>query len=99
MIGLGLVYALAGLLFTAFAVFTLRDPANPKRYRRSGFWALLGMSFLAGDRLGDLGDGVLVLCLAGLAAVGGLGLGCGPTTSAAERAARCVGGIGCSGWR
>ena len=87
MIRLGLVYAVAGLLFTAFALFTLRDPANPKRYRRSVFWALLGLSFLAGDRLGDLGDGFLVLGLAGLAAFGGLGLGRPETTSAAERVA------------
>jgi len=85
MIGVGVVYALAGLMFAAFAVLTLRDPANPKRYRRSAFWALLGLSFLAGDRLGDVGDGVVVLGLAGLAAFGGLGLGRPQTTTAAER--------------
>jgi uncharacterized membrane protein len=85
MIGVGAVYALAGLMFAAFAVFTLRDPTNPKRYRRSAFWALLGLSFLAGDRLGDLGDGLIVVGLAGLAAVGGLGLGKPQTTTPAER--------------
>jgi uncharacterized membrane protein len=85
MIGLGAVYALAGLMFAAFAVLTLGDPANPKRYRRSAFWGLLGLSFLAGDRLGDLGDGLVVLGLAGLAAFGGLGLGTPPTTTPAER--------------
>jgi uncharacterized membrane protein len=86
MIGLGVVYVVAGLMFAAFAVLTLRDPANPKRYRRSAFWALLGLSFLAGDRLGDVGDGVLVLGLAGLAAFGGLGLGRLQTTSPQSRA-------------
>jgi uncharacterized membrane protein len=85
MIGVGAAYAVAGLMFAAFAVVTLRDPNNPKRYRRSAFWALLGMSFLAGDRLGDLGDGLVVLGLAGLAAVGGLGLGKPHTTTAAQR--------------
>jgi uncharacterized membrane protein len=86
MIGLGVVYVVAGVMFAAFAVLALRDPANPKRYRRSAFWALLGLSFLAGDRLGDVGDGFLVLGLAGLAAFGGLGLGRPPTTSQEERA-------------
>jgi uncharacterized membrane protein len=85
MIGVGAAYAVAGLMFAAFAVVTLRDPNNPKRYRRSAFWALLGLSFLAGDRLGDLGDGFVVLGLAGLAAVGGLGLGTPQTTTPAER--------------
>jgi uncharacterized membrane protein len=85
MIGVGAAYAVAGLMFAAFAVVTLRDPNNPKRYRRSAFWALLGLSFLAGDRLGDLGDGFVVLGLAGLAAVGGLGLGKPQTTTPAER--------------
>jgi uncharacterized membrane protein len=85
MIGLGAVYVVAGLMFAAFAVLTLRDSTNPKRYRRSAFWALLGVSFLAGDRLGDVGDGLLVLGLAGLAAFGGLGLGRPQTTSLQER--------------
>jgi uncharacterized membrane protein len=86
MIGLGVVYAVAGLMFAAFAVFTLRDRASPKRYRRSAFWALLGLSFVAGDRLGNLGDGFVVLGLAGLAAFGGLGLGKPETTTPSERA-------------
>jgi uncharacterized membrane protein len=85
MIGVGAVYALAGLMFAAFALLTLRESSNPKRYRRSAFWALLGLSFLAGDRLGDLGDGVVVLGLAALAAFGGLGLGRPQTTTPLER--------------
>jgi uncharacterized membrane protein len=87
MIGLGVVYAVAGLMFSAFAILTLRDPANPKRYRRAAFWALLGLSFLAGDRLGDLGDGLLALGLGALAAFGGLGQGRPKTTSAEARIA------------
>ena len=72
MIGLPQVYALAGLVFAGFAVASLRDAANPRRLRNALFWGLFALSFLAGDRLGDLGNGVLVLVMA-LAAALGLG--------------------------
>lgn len=72
MIGLPQVYALAGLVFAGFAVASLRDAANPRRLRNALFWGLFALSFLAGDRLGDLGNGVLVLVMA-LAATLGLG--------------------------
>jgi uncharacterized membrane protein len=60
MIGLTQVYALAGFVFAGFAVLSLRDPTNPRRVRNALFWGLFALSFLAGDRLGDLGNGVLV---------------------------------------
>lgn len=70
MIGLTQVYALAGLVFAGFAVMSLRDPANPRRWRNALFWGLFALSFLAGDHLGDLGNGVLVLAMAVTAALG-----------------------------
>ncbi len=79
MIGLPAVYLLAGLMFAAFAVLTLRDRSNPRRWRSAGFWGLLGLSFLGGDRLGNVGDGVLALALVALAA---LGLGRGARATA-----------------
>lgn len=72
MIGLSQVYALAGLVFAGFAVMSLRDAANPRRRRNALFWGLFALSFLAGDHLGDLGNGLLVLAMA-LAAALGLG--------------------------
>jgi uncharacterized membrane protein len=48
---------------------------------------LVSLSFLAGDRLGDLGNGVLVLGLAGIAGFGLLGLGAPDTTTPQERRA------------
>ena len=65
MIGLPVVYVLAGLVFGAFAVLSALDRANNKRLGNAVFWGLVALSFLAGDRLGDLGNGVLVLGLAG----------------------------------
>lgn len=87
MIKLSLVYVLAGLVFAAFAVFSATDRANRKRLGNAVFWGLVALSFLAGDRLGDLGNGVLVLGLALIAGLGLLGRGQPATTSPDERRA------------
>lgn len=87
MITLQWLYVLAGLVFAAFAILSAADAANPKRWRNAGFWGLLAVSFLAGDLLGDLGNGLLVLALVVIGGVGGLGLGRPATTSADERRA------------
>ncbi len=75
MIGLTQVYILAGITFAAFALLSAQDSANPKRWGNAAFWALLALSMLAGDRLGDFANGVLVLALVGIAGLGGLGRG------------------------
>ncbi len=85
MIGLPLVYLLSGLMFTAFAVLSAGDRENPKRFGNAAFWGLFALSFLAGDHLGDLGNGVLVLCLAVIAGTGQLGVGAPKTTSPEDR--------------
>jgi uncharacterized membrane protein len=72
-IGLPFVYAVAGLVFAAYALLSLVDRAHPKRFGHAAFWGLVATSFLAGGRLGDVGNGVLVLGLAGVAGLGGLG--------------------------
>ena len=87
MITLAWLYALAGTMFAAFAVLSALDRTNSKRLGNAAFWALLAISFLAGDRIGDLGNGVLVLGLVALAGLGALGRGNPPTTTAEERLA------------
>jgi uncharacterized membrane protein len=84
-IKLGFVYVLAGLMYAAFAILSARDAGNRRRAGSALFWGLVALSFLAGDRLGDLGNGFLVLGLALLAGFGGLGRGKPATTSPAER--------------
>lgn len=87
MIGLGFVYGMAGAVFAMLAVLSALDRQNPKRIGNAGFWGLLALSFLVGDRLGDRGNGALAVGLALISGLGLLGLGRPVTTSPAERAA------------
>jgi uncharacterized membrane protein len=84
-IKLGVVYVLAGLMFAAFAILSASDRNNIKRFGNAAFWGLVALSFLGGDRLGDLGNGVLVLGLAVIAGFGLLGRGAPDTTTPQER--------------
>lgn len=87
MIRIGVVFVLAGLVFAAFAILSALDRKNAKRWGNAAFWALVSASFLAGDVLGDLGNGVLVLGIALIAGFGLLGRGQPDTTSPEERLA------------
>ena len=80
MITLQWAYALAGTMFAAFALLSLFDPKNPKRLGNAAFWGLMAASLLAGDRLGDFGNGLLVLGLVALAGLGLIGRSHPPTT-------------------
>ncbi len=68
MIGLNLVYPVAGLTFASFALLALRD----RRFGSAAFYALIALSFFAGDLIGDIGNGVLVLALVALGGSGAL---------------------------
>lgn len=87
MIGKAEVYALAGLMFAAYALLGLFDRGRPRSWKNSLFWALLATSFLAGDRLGDLGNGLLVVALVLLAGIGGLAPAAQPIGSDSRRQA------------
>jgi uncharacterized membrane protein len=89
MIGLPHIYVVGGVFFAATAWFSWRDTSNRHRRRSAAFWGLLAISFLAGDRLGDMGNGVLALGLAVLAAWG-LGHGSRPTSSPDDRRASAL---------
>lgn len=91
MITLGFVYVLAGLTFALFAVLGILDRSNPKRFGNGIFWGLLALSMLAGDYLGDFGNGLLVLALVAIAGTGQIGRAPGgdvPAEVQAERAAK-----------
>jgi uncharacterized membrane protein len=75
LIGLPALYAFAGLVFATYAMLGLADRSNAKRFGNFAFWGLLAVSMLAGDRLGDLGNGILVLALVAIAGTGQMGRG------------------------
>jgi uncharacterized membrane protein len=85
MITLHWLYTLAGAMFAVIALLSALDRANAKRLGNAAFWGLMALSLLAGDRLGDFGNGLLVLGLAGLAGFGLIGRSHPPTTSSEER--------------
>jgi len=85
-IGLQPLYGLTGAVFAAFALLSVGDRTNRKRFGNAAFWGLIAISFFFGDLLGDLGNGFLVLALVALAGFGALGRGQPPTTSAEEKA-------------
>ena len=85
MITLPWLYALAGTMFAAFAILSAGDRTNSRRFGNAAFWGLIATSFFVGDQLGDLGNGILVLCLVALAGFGALGRGDPPTTTPGER--------------
>jgi uncharacterized membrane protein len=79
------LYLLAGAMFAAFALLSALDRSNPKRLGNAAFWGLMAASLLAGDLIGDFGNGLLVLALAALASLGLIGRSKPPTSSDEER--------------
>ena len=78
------VFYFVGALFAAWSLLSLADRTNPKRLGNAAFWGLVALSLLAGQWLGDLANGFLVLGLAGLATFRLIGRGA-PSTTEAER--------------
>ncbi|CAM3256060.1 DUF979 domain-containing protein [Sphingomonas antarctica] len=66
MIGLAFVYAAAGAVFATYAILSATD----HRWRNALLWGLLAVSMWFGDRLGDLGNGVLVAAIVLVAVLG-----------------------------
>jgi len=85
MIDLHWLYGLAGAVFGGFAIGSARDATNKKRVGNAAFWGLIAISFWFGDSLGDIGNGVLVLALVGIAGAHLLGKGHLQSTTLAER--------------
>ena len=85
MIPLHWLYALAGAMFAAFALLSALDRSHSKRFGNAAFWGLMALSLIGGDAIGDFGNGLVVLGLAGLAGFGFIGRSHPPTTSEEER--------------
>jgi uncharacterized membrane protein len=67
------------------AVVNLRDRHAPKRYNNAAFWGLYAVTFLGGSRFPDFVNGLLVLAMVLVMAIGKLGGAPGEEVSRAER--------------
>ena len=85
MINLHWLYVLAGAVFAGFALGSIRDESNAKRWGNAAFWALLAVSFWFGDLLGDIGNGILVLVLVAIAGLHLIGRGTKESSARVER--------------
>ena len=85
MINLHWLYIVAGVIFAAYALGSARDETNPKRWGNAAFWFLVAISLWFGDFFGDIGNGVLVLALVGVAGFQLIGRGSKQSTTAAQR--------------
>lgn len=90
MIGLPALYTLTGVVFAGWALATMLDKAHPRRWLAASFWGLIAAQFLVGDRLGDFGNGLLLLALVGLALAGAPAKGRPATSSAVDRQAQAA---------
>ena len=70
MIGLEYVYALAGAMFTCFAIGHVHSIGGRRHWRSASFWGTYAVSFLCGSYLSDLANGLIAVLLIALAAGG-----------------------------
>jgi len=85
MIRLEFIYTLAGLLFSTVAVLEFLDSANPKRFRKTIFWGIYGVTFLFGSLLPSFATGCLVILMVLATGWKDLGTSKVKTTSESER--------------
>jgi uncharacterized membrane protein len=85
MISLDAVYWLLGGYLAVLAWQGVRDRGNPRRWGTGLFWGLLAAMLLVGDRLPAAVVGAVVVVLALLAGLGGLGRGRHEESSEAEK--------------
>lgn len=85
MITLEHVYWLTGLMMAGVAIVNWRDRSNPRRFNNTAFWGVYAITFLAGSRLTDLANGILVIAMVLVASIRGLGQGTKESATREER--------------
>jgi len=84
-ITLEFVNVLMGLMMAGIAIVNVRDTTNRKRYNNAAFWGLYAVTFLAGSHLPNFVNGLLVIAMVLIVAIGKLGGAPGKQTSRGER--------------
>jgi uncharacterized membrane protein len=69
------IYWLTGLMMAGVAIVNARDASNPRRFNNTAFWGIYAVTFLAGSYLPDLANGFLIIGMALVASIRGLGQG------------------------
>ena len=87
MITLEFVNVLMGLMMAGVAIVNLRDRTSPKRYNNAAFWGLYAVTFLAGSYLSDFANGLVVIAMVLVMAIGKLGGAPAEATTRTEREA------------
>lgn len=72
-------------MMAGVAVVNWRDRSNARRFNNTAFWGVYAITFLAGSRLPDLANGFLVIAMALVASIRGLGQGKKESTTREER--------------
>ena len=85
MITLEFVNVLMGIMMAGIAIVNVRDTTNRKRYNNAAFWGLYAVTFLAGSHLPNFVNGLLVIAMVLIVAIGKLGVAPGEQTTRAER--------------
>jgi uncharacterized membrane protein len=85
MITLEFVNMLMGLMMAGIAIVNLRDKTSAKRYNNAAFWGIYAVTFLAGSYLPNFVNGLLVMAMVSIVAIGKLG---GPPPEQTTRAER-----------
>jgi uncharacterized membrane protein len=86
-IGLELVYALAGAMFLGFALVTALHRRDRKGRATALLWGLIALSFLLGDVISDTANGVLAIVIVAVAVSGRTGAAPAPGDEGQEAAA------------
>jgi len=84
-ITLEFVNVLMGFMMAGIAIVNVRDTTNRKRYSNAAFWGLYAVTFLAGSHLPNFVNGLLVIAMVLIVAIGKLGVAPGEQTTRAER--------------
>jgi uncharacterized membrane protein len=72
-ITLEFVYVVMGVMMAGIAVVNLRDRSNARRYNNAAFWGIYGVTFLVGSHVPNVINGVLVIAMVLIMAIGKLG--------------------------